>query len=155
MCLQLQCQCLCHRPINNWARKSLHHLWAPHLRLILQDTAPLIQNSLKMLKKMAMPLAPWLIANAAGTSYSLLGENLQRNVRVMFKEERNDSFALPKIFRWWAQPELLPPPRGQYDQLFPPPLLPSPVPGIAPASTVHTHKYMVYRSWRTAIRTLG
>lgn len=144
MCLQLQCQCHCHRPINNWVRKSLHHLWAPHLRLILQDTASLIQDSLKMLKKTAMPLAPWLIANAAGTSYSLLGENIQRNVRVLFKEERNDSFVLPKIFRWWAQPKL-----------FPAPLLPSPVPSIAPASTVHAHKYTVYRSWCTAIRMLG
>lgn len=39
---------------------------------------------------------PWLITNAAGAP--LLGEKLERNVRVMFKEENNNYFDL-KIFR--------------------------------------------------------
>lgn len=37
---------------------------------------------------MAMPLGPWLIADAAGTLHSLLGVKLKRNVRIMFREER-------------------------------------------------------------------
>lgn len=53
MYLQLQCQCHCHKPISNQARKSVHHLLSPHLRKILQDTAPLVENGLKMLKRNA------------------------------------------------------------------------------------------------------
>lgn len=37
---------------------------------------------------MEKPLGPWLNADDAGTLCSLLGVKLQRNVRIMFREER-------------------------------------------------------------------
>lgn len=146
MCLQPQCQCHCHRPISNWARKSLHHLWAPHLGLILQDTALFIQNSLMLKKK-------------KGNAFSALAHcwccwNIIRTVRRKFTEKcegntqrgKNNSFELPKTFRSWEQPQMLPPLPAQYSQSFPALLLPSPSPGMARARTGHTHKHTVYGS---------
>lgn len=91
---------------------------------------------------MATLLAPWLIVDAAGISFSLLGENLQRNVRLIFKEERTTELKFERssahkhsldsfLLSWLAK-------IGQS-------LLPSPIIGVAPASTVYTHKHMICR----------
>lgn len=131
MYLQLQCQCHCHKPISNQARKSVHHLLSPRLGKILQDTAPLVPNGLKMLKRNGN------VFNAVAHYECCWGITVRRkvrNVRVMFKEENNNYFDL-KMFRSCTQPEKLPL-LDQYDLSFLLFLLPSPKTGMSQARTV-------------------
>jgi len=95
---------------------------------------------------MATPLVPWLIAGAAGTSYSLLGEDSQRNMRVILKEERKRvlSFQRSSGHEHSMSCSLLS--RlivVSHSLLF---ILPCPIPSMPLASTVHTRKHAVYRS---------